>query len=93
MARAMLLAAEIYTADRMFATGFLTRTTADTDVYAQSHALATRIAALAPAAARRNKQTLRSQVFMPDTQTYAYADSPEHREGIEAFLNKRKPEF
>ena len=24
---------------------------------------------------------------------YAYASSPEHREGITAFLQKRKPEF
>lgn len=93
VARAMLLAAEIYPADRLLATGFLTRATTDADVYAQSLNMARRIAALAPAAARRNKQTLRTSAFAPDAQTYSYADSPEHREGIAAFLNKRTPEF
>jgi enoyl-CoA hydratase/carnithine racemase len=93
VARAMLLAAEIYAADRLFSTGFLTRATTDADVYAQAFDMARRIAALAPEAARLNKQTLRASAFAPDTQTYSYADSPEHREGITAFLNKRTPEF
>jgi len=70
---------------------------------------ADRIARLAPQAARLTKQTLRgvfeSKVAeTPDRQAraamdvdssdpYAYADSAEHREGIAAFLAKRKPRF
>lgn len=44
-----------------------------------------------------NKQTLRSlgttaeDRARPDA--YAYADSDEHREGIRAFLEKRRPRF
>lgn len=93
VARAMLLAAEIFCAERLLSTGFLTRTVADADVYAHARELADRMAALAPAAARLNKQMLRTGSFLPDAQTYAYADSPEHREGIAAFLSKRTPDF
>jgi len=63
---------------------------------------AQRICALAPQAARLNKQTLRVfgalDVSSADrqallAQAYNYADSPEHREGINAFVGKRKPVF
>jgi enoyl-CoA hydratase/carnithine racemase len=91
--RAMLLGAEIFPASRLEDTGFLARVVADADVDAQALDLAKRIAALAPEAAKMNKQTLRKSTFFPDAQTYAYADSMEHREGITAFLNKRTPEF
>ena len=70
--------------------------------------LSIRISALAPQAARVNKQTFRTlnrpaapaeqaqeapESIASQSDAYAYADSPEHREGIDAFLNKRKPEF
>jgi enoyl-CoA hydratase/carnithine racemase len=69
------------------------------------------VAALAPQAARLNKQTLRAlkpnqpqaPVFIegvainnearPYADPYAYAASAEHREGVTAFLDKRKPSF
>ena len=75
---------------------------------AQAVGAALRIAALAPGAARMNKQTLRAfqaqkMPTTPDHQAqiaiktivdpYAYADSAEHREGITAFLEKRSPVF
>ena len=79
---------------------------------AQALGTALRIAALAPGAARLNKQILRAlqknMLLAPDQQAqaasdliannaladpYAYADSAEHREGINAFLAKRAPVF
>ena len=70
---------------------------------------ARRIATLAPAAARMNKQTIRALNKPLATEgrlhdamysiadvvqdAYRYADSPEHREGIQAFVEKRKPDF
>jgi enoyl-CoA hydratase/carnithine racemase len=108
-ARAMLLAAEVFDAQDMLARGFLTRVLDADGLGHQATAWADRIAALAPHAARMNKQTLRQKFIRnrpaerieiaqaaPETiasMAYAYADSPEHREGIDAFLNKRKPEF
>ena len=108
-ARQMLLEAAIFSAADMKAAGFLSRVLADEQVGAEAHASALRIAALAPQAARLNKQTLRSINSPPvhvnssydapnlvansNTDPYAYADSAEHREGIHAFLEKRKPVF
>ncbi len=106
-AREMLLEAAIFGAHDMKARGFLNRVVGDAQAESQAHAAAARIAALAPQAARLNKQTLRdlSGLAAPEksvpgpvglaTQSaaYAYADSPEHREGIQAFLEKRKTAF
>jgi enoyl-CoA hydratase/carnithine racemase len=92
-ARAMLLAAEVFPASRLFASGFVTHLVDDQDVQAQTQRMAQRIATLAPIAARANKRTLRSAKGLPDDGTYGYADSREHREGIAAFMEKRKPVF
>lgn len=108
-ARQMLLEAAIFSAPDMKACGFLSRVLADDELAAQAQATALRIAALAPQAARLNKQILRTLVspaasadsapeaMLPATshvdQAYRYADSAEHREGIQAFLEKRKPAF
>lgn len=59
-ARAMLLAAEVFDAPHMQTCGFLTRTLASEELVPQALAMAQRIAALAPQAARLNKQTLRA---------------------------------
>ena len=93
-ARAMLLAAEVFDAAHMAAQGFLTRVLAEAECDAACQLLAQRIAGLAPQAARLNKQTLRAvKVGASIEQPYAYADSAEHREGIAAFIAKRKPVF
>ena len=60
--------------------------------------LAGRVAALAPQAARMNKQTLRALMPNPaidhaSADPYAYAASAEHQEGVQAFLAKRPPNF
>ena len=78
----------------------------DAAVAGEALARARRIAPLAPQAARLNKQTFRTlnqlnpsvsgssdaMEFVANS-AYAYADSAEHREGIAAFLGKRKPVF
>lgn len=99
-ARAMLLAAEVFDCAHMQRCGFLTRTVDDGQAASAAQAMAQRIAALAPQAARLNKQTLRelsasNRAFadVGGSDPYAYADSAEHREGIAAFLEKRLPQF
>ena len=106
VARRMLLEAATFSADDMLASGFLSQVVADAELADHTHASALRIATLAPHAARLNKQTLRalkdplthgcqSQAAMKTivNTSYTYANSAEHREGIEAFLGKRKPDF
>jgi enoyl-CoA hydratase/carnithine racemase len=93
-ARAMLLAAEVFPASHMVAQGFLTQVAPADQLDASCHTVVQRIAGLAPQAARLNKQTLRAlragtEVGNP----YGYAPSAEHKEGIAAFLAKRKPLF
>jgi enoyl-CoA hydratase/carnithine racemase len=91
-AREMLLEAAALSAAEMKQRGFLNRVVPDADVAAQALASARRIAALSPQAARLNKQLLRN-LAGPHEAAYRYADSPEHREGISAFLEKRQPAF
>lgn len=109
MARQMLLEASIFSATDMKASGFLSRVMADDQLAAEAQATALRISGLAPQAARLNKQTLRALIsplapvdIARDAidleasdigDAYAYADSIEHREGVQAFLEKRKPAF
>jgi enoyl-CoA hydratase len=108
-ARQMLLEAATFNAADMLARGFLSRLVADDRVAAEALGSAQRIAALAPQAARMNKQTFRAlklpvaldgkalaainNIVDAVPGPYAYADSAEHREGITAFLEKRAPSF
>jgi enoyl-CoA hydratase/carnithine racemase len=103
-ARELLLEAAVLPAQEMKNRGFVNRVAADSDVAAQAWASAQRVAALGPQAARLNKQALRTLLQPPSgvsgqdggvqaINAYRYADSAEHREGIDAFLEKRKPVF
>ena len=95
-ASAMLLAAESFDAAHMLHCGFLAWCTPEEGVQAQADALLARMLLLSPQAARLNKQVLRRErPIQPSTpaSAYAYAASPEHREGVRAFLDKRRPEF
>lgn len=108
-ARQMLLEAATFGAADMLARGFLSRVVADDAVAAEALGSAQRVAALAPQAARMNKQTFRAlkvplaldakaptaikNIVNEALDPYAYADSAEHREGITAFLEKRAPLF
>ena len=95
--REMLLAAAVLPAQRVHALGFVQRLLPPAQVQQGARALAERIAALAPQAARLNKRTLRALaagVQALDTQgAYDWAASAEHMEGIQAFLQKRTPHF
>ncbi len=107
-ARQMLLEAATFDAAEMAQRGFLSRVVDAGRLEAEALGAALRIAALAPGAARMNKQTLRAfqaqkmPVALDNTaqeatktivDPYAYADSAEHREGITAFLEKRAPVY
>ena len=105
-ARQMLLEAAVLGAPEMKARGFLHRIESPNDVQAHALERAHHITALAPQAARLNKQTFRAlnQAATPVhtaptaidnivKNAYDYADSAEHREGIEAFLAKRPARF
>jgi enoyl-CoA hydratase/carnithine racemase len=98
--REMLLEAAIHGAAEMKLRGFLTRVVPDGKVQAEALKSAHHIAVLAPQAARLNKKIIRALKAYPasaaakmTTIAYRYADGAEHREGITAFLEKRKPDF
>jgi enoyl-CoA hydratase len=94
LARDMLLAASVHGAQRLCDSGFLLTVLPDAEVAPNALAHARRIAALAPQAARANKRALAASSAESLLATaYDYADSPEHREGIAAFLAKRPPVF
>lgn len=100
-AREMLLAAAVLDASAMQRRGFLNHVVPLTELDATVRTLVERMQALAPQAARMNKRTFRAlaPVFSSDDATkqianaYQYADSFEHREGVQAFLDKRAPRF
>jgi enoyl-CoA hydratase len=107
--REMLLEAKVLSAQEMKARGFIQRIVRSNELDIETQQTAQRIAALSPQAARMNKQFLRqilrpnsSLAGINDARdainsvvddSYAYAASAEHIEGITAFLEKRAPNF
>jgi len=96
--RELLLEARLMDAATALARGLLTRVVDSALVAHEAEAAAQRIAALSPNAARINKRTLRQiaeAALTPEQRRlhFTYADHPEHREGISAFLAKRSPRF
>lgn len=95
-ASAMLLAAESFDSAHMLRCGFLAWTEPDEALQARGQALLARMLALSPQAARLNKKVLRPASPAPaptPAAAYAYADTAQHREGVQAFLDKRRPAF
>ncbi|MEZ5643575.1 MAG: enoyl-CoA hydratase/isomerase family protein [Burkholderiaceae bacterium] len=99
-AREMLLSAAVLDAAEMKMRGFINRVAPEEQLEAATQELLAGMAALAPRAARLNKQALRvlsgvDSELPPALRdgVYSYADSAEHREGIDAFLSKRRPRF
>ena len=112
-ARAMLLAGVIHDARQLLSCGFLNEICTEAALAERGQSLVDSVSALAPKAARRNKQTLRAHYKHRSSSgrgteaapasaqaepehvdaTYRYASDAEHREGVAAFLAKRKPNF
>ena len=96
VARRMLLEAAVFSAEAMHQQGFVGEVVAPERLADAVQSTAERVAALSPMAARLHKQALRAiaqggSQAVPDP--YGYADSAEHRKGITAFLEKRRPVF
>lgn len=97
-AREMLVGAAILDAAEMKQRGFLNQVLPQAELAQGVERRLNGMAGLAPRAARMNKQTLRAlsrptMALPPAEDSYRYADSPEHREGIAAFMAKRAPIF
>ena len=100
-AREMLLAASVLDAHEMKQRGFLNCVVPEADIGQATQTSVERICGLAPGAARLNKQSfraLRQQIrALPAIElianAYRYADTAEHREGVNAFVEKRPPQF
>lgn len=100
-AREMLLSAAVLGATEMKQRGFLNQVVPADEAGAAVMTCVERCATLAPGAARLNKQTFRALAPVDIAQeatdlianAYRYAASPEHREGVTAFIEKRPPRF
>ena len=98
-ARQLLLEGALLEAGELLARGFVHHICDSAEIYGLMQGAVQRVCALAPEAARLNKQTLRALAAGPEAfealcrDAYAYAASDEHREGVESFLAKRKAAF
>ena len=97
----MLLSAAVLDAGEMKQRGFLNQVVVGAFLESAVQACTERMRPLAPRAARLNKQAFRALApadiaqDAPDliASAYRYAGSPEHREGVTAFTEKRHPRF
>lgn len=93
-AKRMLLEAAVFSAQDMAAIGWCVQPCTSAELEQALQRTAERIAALAPQAARLNKQAMRSlNTGVMPSDPYAYASSAEHLEGVTAFLAKRPTRF
>jgi enoyl-CoA hydratase/carnithine racemase len=95
----MLLAGEVFAAQRAYELGFVSRILPDEHWLDDAYALAREIASRAPLVNRWHKKFVR-RLLRPEPLTpaeldegYAAYDTEDYRTGYEAFLAKRRPEF
>ncbi len=97
--REMLIEARLLGAAEAHERGIVTRVIAADALEAEVRRVALHIASLSPQAMRLNKRVLRAfarPTFSEPADRaahYAYADSDEHREGLQAFIEKRPAKF
>ncbi|MDB5865795.1 MAG: Enoyl-CoA hydratase [Betaproteobacteria bacterium] len=95
----ILLEGRIFGAEEAYAKGLVNRVVADDQVEREAYATAERIAAGAPLVARWHKQfidrlTVRAQLSPAEwSEGFACFDTEDYREGVAAFVAKRKPQF
>ena len=95
----ILLEGRVFDADEAFCKGLVNKVMPDSEVEREAYAAAGRIAAGAPLVARWHKQfidrlTVRAAVTPGEwDEGFACFDTADYREGVAAFLAKRKPEF
>jgi enoyl-CoA hydratase/carnithine racemase len=95
----ILLEGRILSADEALQKGLLTRVVADSDVIEEAIASAARIAAGAPLVARWHKQWVHRLMrggpltYEEKRASFAFLDSADYHEGLDAFFAKRKPRF
>jgi enoyl-CoA hydratase/carnithine racemase len=95
----ILLEGRVFDAAEAYTKGLVNRVVPDDEVEREAYATADRIAAGAPLVARWHKQfierlTVRAQLSPEEwNEGFACFDTEDYREGVDAFLAKRKPQF
>jgi enoyl-CoA hydratase/carnithine racemase len=95
----ILLEGRVFDGEEAYRKGLVNRVVPDEEVERDAYATAERIAAGAPLVARWHKQfverlTVRAQVSPAEwDEGFACFDTEDYREGVDAFLGKRKPRF
>ena len=97
----MLLTGDVISAAEAMRMGLINRVTSHNELKTATQELAQKIASKSQAAIKIGKQAFNAQVEMPVAEAYAYMAQimannllvPDAKEGIEAFIQKRKPKW